>query len=77
MANNDGQQARNWKPLEFKASQKAYDAALKSITDKQQREALKAIFTLSKAYVQELYGNPTEEKYRNIVDLIIERLTVV
>lgn len=77
MANNDGQQARNWKPLEFKASQKAYDAALKNITDKQQREALKAIFTLSKAYVQELYGNPTEEKYRNIVDLIIERLTVV
>lgn len=77
MANNDGQQARNWKPLDFKASQKAYDSALKNITDKQQREALKAIFTLTKAYVQELYGNPSEEKYRNIVDLIIERLTVV
>lgn len=77
MANNDGQQARNWKSLDFKASQKAYDAALKNITDKQQREALKAIFTLTKAYVQELYGNPSEEKYRNIVDLIIERLTVV
>lgn len=77
MANNDGQQARNWKQLEFKSSQKAYDTAIKNITDKQQREALKAIFTLTKAYVQELYGNPSEEKYRNIVDLIIERLTVV
>lgn len=72
MRNINGQLAKQWKELDTQKS-----ASVQTKTPIKYKDFCERISQLLAAFSKDIYGTANDQRYRNIVDLIIERATTI
>src|SRR5574344_154141 len=77
MSDDKSSLARQWKQLSMANGKKAAKSAEKKMDSKEAKALAKAISEVIAGHAKDIYGTASSEKYKKIVDLIVERASVM